>query len=152
MELLQIATAQFITKREGQLLQIATAFLLQSAIRLFTNCDRYYKVRQIYYNCERCYKVRSLLQDYVSRPLPTTHDPRHLATCTLNTCPLTRDSIKSFRRVQKWDHFTMVETNIELKYGEYNLWSFVFVAVRPVRRNQHKNRVVFVCLCSDCIV
>ena len=49
MELLQIATAWFITKYDGQLLQIATAFLLQSATRFITNCDRYYKVRWIYY-------------------------------------------------------------------------------------------------------
>ena len=48
MELLQIATAQFITKCGGQLIQIATAFLLQSATRFITNCDRYYKVRWIY--------------------------------------------------------------------------------------------------------
>ena len=45
MELLQFATAQFITKCDGLLLQIATAFLLQSARRFITNCDRYYKVR-----------------------------------------------------------------------------------------------------------
>ena len=45
MELLQIATAYFITKCDGQLLQIATAFLLQSATRFIKNCDRYYKVR-----------------------------------------------------------------------------------------------------------
>ena len=56
MELLQIATAQFITKCDGQLLQIATAFLLQSATRFITNCDRYYKVRWIYY------KLRQVLQ------------------------------------------------------------------------------------------
>ena len=42
MELLQIATASFITKCDGLLLQIATAFLLQSATRFITNCDRYY--------------------------------------------------------------------------------------------------------------
>ena len=34
-----------ITKCDGQLLQIATALLLQSATRFITNCDRYYKVR-----------------------------------------------------------------------------------------------------------
>ena len=58
MNLLQIATGitkcddyyklrqyKFITKCDGQLLQIATAFLLQSAKRFITNCDRYYKVR-----------------------------------------------------------------------------------------------------------
>ena len=45
VELLQIATAQFITKCDGQLLQIATAFLLQSATWFLTKCDRYYKVR-----------------------------------------------------------------------------------------------------------
>ena len=52
MKLLQIATAYFITKCDGQLLQIATAFLLQSATRFTTNytgitkCDDYYKLRQ----------------------------------------------------------------------------------------------------------
>ena len=56
MEFLQIATAQFITKCGGQLIQIATAFLLQSATRFITNCDRYYNVRWIYY------KLRQLLQ------------------------------------------------------------------------------------------
>ena len=45
MELLQFATAYFITKCDGQLLQIATAFLLQSATRFIANCDSYYKVR-----------------------------------------------------------------------------------------------------------
>ena len=55
-KLLQIATAKFITKCDGQLLQIATAFLLQSATRFITNCDRYYKVRWIYY------KLRQVLQ------------------------------------------------------------------------------------------
>ena len=41
MELLQIATAQFITKCDGQLLQIATAFFI-------TKCDAvYYKLRQV---------------------------------------------------------------------------------------------------------
>ena len=39
MELLQIATASFITKCNGQLLQIATAFLLQSATQFITSCD-----------------------------------------------------------------------------------------------------------------
>ena len=76
MELLQIATAYFITKCDGQLLQIATAFLLQSATRYITNCDRYYKVRWIYYklrqvlqsvmiitNCDSTHAVRSNVRD-----------------------------------------------------------------------------------------
>ena len=42
--LLQIATAEFITKCDGQLLQIATAFLLQSVTQFITNFDRYYNV------------------------------------------------------------------------------------------------------------
>ena len=58
MELLQIATVKFITKCDGQLLQIVTAFyykvrrgLLQTATGIskcdefITNSDRYYKVR-----------------------------------------------------------------------------------------------------------
>ena len=45
MELLQIVTAYFITNYDGQLLQYATAFLLQSTTPFIANCDRYYKVR-----------------------------------------------------------------------------------------------------------
>ena len=41
---LQSATAFFITKCDGLLLQSATAFLLQSATSVITKCDRYYKV------------------------------------------------------------------------------------------------------------
>ena len=62
--LLQSATAFFITKCDGLLLQSATAFLLQSATAfllqsvtsVITKCDRYYKVWQFYY------KVRQVLQ------------------------------------------------------------------------------------------
>ena len=39
--------AYFITKCDGQLLQIATAFSLQSATRFITSCNRYYKVRRL---------------------------------------------------------------------------------------------------------
>ena len=51
MELLQMRQLGLLltAKCDGQLLQIATAFLLQSATRFITNCDRYYKVRWIYY-------------------------------------------------------------------------------------------------------
>ena len=59
MELLQFATAEFITKCDGLLLQIATAFILQSATQFITNCDRYYKVRWIYS------KLRHLLQSAI---------------------------------------------------------------------------------------
>ena len=46
--LLQSATAFFITKWDGLLLQSATAFLLQSARSVITKCDKcYYKVRQV---------------------------------------------------------------------------------------------------------
>ena len=55
-KVLQSATAYFITKCDGQLLQITTAILLQSTTRFITNCDRYYKVRWIYY------KLRQVLQ------------------------------------------------------------------------------------------
>ena len=50
------ATAFFITKCDGLLLQSATAFLLQSALSVITKCDRYYKVWQFHY------KVRQVLQ------------------------------------------------------------------------------------------
>ena len=42
--LLQSATAFFITKCDGLLLQSATVFLLQSATSVITKCDGYYKV------------------------------------------------------------------------------------------------------------
>ena len=43
--LLQNATAFFITKCDGLLLQsVTSAFLLQSATSVITECDRYYKV------------------------------------------------------------------------------------------------------------
>ena len=72
MELLQIATAQFITKCDGLLLQIATAFLLQSATRFITNCDRYYKVRWIYY------KLRQVLQsEMIITNCDSTHASSH---------------------------------------------------------------------------
>ena len=71
MELLQIATAYFMTKCDGQLLQIATAFLLQSAIRFITNCDRYYKVQWIYY------KLRQVLQ---SAMIITNCDITHVSS------------------------------------------------------------------------
>ena len=74
MELLQIATAsRFITSCDGQLLQTATAFLLQSATRFITNCDRYYKVRWIYY------KLRKVLQSaMIITNCDSTWPPCHL--------------------------------------------------------------------------
>ena len=64
IELLQIATAQFITKGDGQLLQIATAFLLQSATRFITSCDRYYKVRQNYYKLRQLSLLQRAMDSY----------------------------------------------------------------------------------------
>ena len=56
-QLLQSATAFFITKCDNLLLQLsATAILLQSVASVVTKCDRYYKVRRFYY------KVRQVLQ------------------------------------------------------------------------------------------
>ena len=79
MEFLQIATAQFITKFDGLLLQIATAFLLQSATRSITNCYRYYKVQWIYY------KLRQVLQYQLIRidilPKTVVGCPCSVATC-----------------------------------------------------------------------
>ena len=43
-QLLQSATAFFITKCDNLLLQSATAILLQSVTSVITKCDRYYKV------------------------------------------------------------------------------------------------------------
>ena len=74
MELLQIATAYFMTKCDGQLLQIATAFLLQSETRFITNCDRYYKVRWIYY------KLRQVLQ----------------SAMIITNCDSTHETLKTF--------------------------------------------------------
>ena len=55
-QLLQSATAFFITKCDNLLLQSATAILLQSVTSVITKCDRYYKVWRF------CYKVRQVLQ------------------------------------------------------------------------------------------
>ena len=55
-QLLQSATAFFITNCDNLLLQSATAILLQSVTSVITKCDRYYKVRRFYY------KVRQVLQ------------------------------------------------------------------------------------------
>ena len=49
-------TVKKLLQSEMELLQIATAFLLQSATRSITNCYRYYKVQWIYY------KLRQVLQ------------------------------------------------------------------------------------------
>ena len=70
MELLQIATASFITKCDGLLLQIATAFLLQSATRFITNCDRYYKVRWIYYKSRQVLQSAKIITNCDSTPFP----------------------------------------------------------------------------------
>ena len=51
-----LITLKKLLQSAMELLQIATAFLLQSATRFITNCDRYYKVRWIYY------KLRQVLQ------------------------------------------------------------------------------------------
>ena len=68
--LLQSATAFFITKCDGLLLQSATAFLLQSATSVITKCDRYYKVWQFYY------KVRQVLQSAtIITKCDSTHGP-----------------------------------------------------------------------------
>ena len=61
--LLQSATAIFITKCDGLLLQSATAFLLQSATSVITKCDNFIT------KCDRYYKVRRLLQS------ATVHGP-----------------------------------------------------------------------------
>ena len=65
---------KIITKCDGLLLQIATAFLLQSATRFITNRDRYYKVRWIYY------KLRQVLQ---SAMIITNCDSTSEALCGL---------------------------------------------------------------------
>ena len=67
--LLQSATAFFITKCDGLLLQSATAFLLQSAQVLLqiatgiTKCDNFIT------KCDRYYKVRRLLQSATGHTL-----------------------------------------------------------------------------------
>ena len=54
----------FFHYTEDLLLQIATAFLLQSATSVITKCDRYYKVRQFYYKVRQSTVV---LSDYCCR-------------------------------------------------------------------------------------
>ena len=52
-----LITLKKLLQSAMELLQIATAFLLQSATRFITNCDRYCKVQWIYY------KLRQVLQN-----------------------------------------------------------------------------------------
>ena len=52
---LQSATAYSITKGDG--------LLFQSATSVFTKCDRYYEVRQIYFN------VQQVLQSATEQPI-----------------------------------------------------------------------------------
>ena len=51
-------------------LQIATAFLLQSATRFITNCDRYYKVRWIYYKFRQVLQSAMIITNCDSTPPP----------------------------------------------------------------------------------
>ena len=69
LTLLQSATALFITKCDGGVLQSATAILLQSVIEVITKCDRYYKVwlRLLQSatgitKCDGYYKVRQYIR------------------------------------------------------------------------------------------
>ena len=87
--LLQRATAFFITKCDGLLLQSATAFLLQSATSVITKCDRFYKMWQFISKCDRYtyYRVRRLLQSGTEQTIITN------ATCRLrssHTCHFKR--------------------------------------------------------------
>ena len=51
-----------------ELLQIATPFLLQSATRFITNCDRYYKVRWIYYKSRQVLQSEMIITNCDSTP------------------------------------------------------------------------------------
>ena len=105
MELLQIATAQFITKCDGPLLQIATAFLLQSATRFITNYDRYYKVRWINYKLRQVLRSAMIITNCDSTDLPKAvkdiSDTNRLST------KLTKDtsSKRSPRSSQQRNHW-----------------------------------------------
>ena len=60
--------------------EIATAFLLQSATRFITNCDRYYKVRWIYY------KLRQVLQSaMIITNCDSTNPPSHAEFLSFKT-------------------------------------------------------------------
>ena len=98
LTLLQSATALFITKCDGGVLQSATAILLQSVIEVITKCDRYYKVwlRLLQSatgitKCDDYYKVRQ----YKRTLVPTFQLTKFLTfefnssrLNTLTSCPL----------------------------------------------------------------
>ena len=64
---------KFITKCDGQSLQSAAAFLLQSATRFITNCDRYYKVRWIYHELRHVLQSAIIITNCDSTHLPVVN-------------------------------------------------------------------------------
>ena len=109
------------------LLQIATAFLLQSATRFITNCDRYYKVRWIYYN------LRQVLQSSI---IITNCDSKY--SVPFHSCPMVLEDgqgseivvshwIKNSRSLlsssSSQDNFHAQNTNHHFKTIQYRVQS-----------------------------
>ena len=65
-----MVTAWFITNCDGQLLQYATAFLLQSATPFIVSCDRYYKVRWIYRKLRQVLQSAMIITNWDSTSCP----------------------------------------------------------------------------------
>ena len=90
------------------MLQIATAFLLQSATRFISNCDWYYKVRWIYY------KLRQVLQ----------------SAMIITTIIITRRAPCKVEKLTKKANLTEMEnlakianlTKIRHGFGKYSNW------------------------------
>ena len=131
MELLQIATACFITKCDRLLLQIATAFLLQSATQFITNCDRYYKVRWIYYKLRQVLQSAMIITNCDSARKTQFKIPLHkdMSPFTLNIedtyvlqALFRMGQRKGKRRAEvstPWKRLTILEKKNSLKYYVY---------------------------------
>ena len=131
MELLQIATAQFITKCDGHLLQIATAFLLQSATPFITNCDRYYKVRWFHYNLRQVLQSAMIITNCDST-MCLTHIPSGMSfpysgTIPSGMCSSTQDThITSDSVLLPGKHISLVIC-VPLRGNTYPQWNVFFL-------------------------
>ena len=96
-----------------ELLQIATAFLLQSATRFITNCDRYYKVRWIYYKLRQVLQSAMITTNLLQSGMDSNHKLRQLFYYKLR---------QYIRHLGFWNNLSLVFLNF-LFYFRSSLFS-----------------------------
>ena len=119
-----------------ELLQIATAFLLQPATLFLANFDRYYKVRWIYYKAWWLLQIATIqylfhypiiiIKDKKTKNLPTSHfSPLH---CRLHEQANASFSLsnKQGTSVEAFSHQTTLQ-KIAFYMGEQKLFSIDFL-------------------------